>query len=135
MDLMNSNYVSSLSTPVELELRHIGTGKKFSEHGGNDLFVMVLGSDSEPVEKARISAQRKMMKSVREKSESTSASEFEISVACAAIVGFRGGSGSVQTLDEFKNFLRNHPDGKFYARQILRFSESSENFFESPPSS
>lgn len=129
MDLGTSDYVAGISKPSKLELLHPGTGEKMSKTGGNDLYVDVLGIDSDVVSEAKRQAQRDLMKS---KPGEETIGTFEVKVALAASVGFYGGTGSVSTLDEFKLFLQNHPDGKFYARQIVKKSESVGDFFEKP---
>lgn len=134
MDLSSVNYVGALSEGARLELRHPGTGKKFSAHGGQSLFVHVLGVDAPPVDEAKRAASRALMRMSKDDGIAQ-ATKFEIEIACAAVVSFEGGTGSVSSLDEFKGFLRTHPDGKYFARQVLNFAENTANFFEVPPAS
>lgn len=133
MDLSESNYVEVLAAGADLQLLHPGTGLPFSASGGRDLHVKVLGIDAEPVEVVKREFQRSLMSVDKETArDSDRVSRYEIDLACAAAVEFRGGQGKVKTLDEFRDFLRTHKDGRFYARQIIRFSENTARFFEKP---
>jgi len=133
MDLSTSDYVATLNQGARLELRHPGTGKRFTEHGGNSLFVHVLGIDADAVEKAKKEAGRALMKAA--KNAETETVKYEVEIACAAVTAFEGGSGNVETLDDFRQFMRTHPDGKFFARQINAFAENTAGFFAAPQNS
>lgn len=132
MDLSTFDYVATLDRGRRIELRHPGTGKPFSEHGGQALFVHILGVDSTPVEEVRRANQRELLRFIQEKQDPPAS--LEIEVACAAVVGFEGGTGAVSTLEDFRQFLRTHPDGKHIARQIIREAENLGRFFTGPPS-
>lgn len=130
MDLSTSDYTDRLMAGTEVQLRSPDPSKN-----PTGLFVQVLGMDAPLMRERLRTLQREQMAlaATTQGQEKNWAEYFEVEMACEALLNFRGGTGSVTTVADLRKFLRGHPDGFFYSKQIVRASESTSRFFGNSP--
>lgn len=123
MDLGDLNLRAVTSQGATMDLLHPGTGEK------TGVTFNVVGYDSEAVENAARDVRREFM-GARVKADAMDvATRRRVAMACAALVGVEGGSGSTKTLDDFKRLMAD-PGYIWVIEQIEGFAGDRASFFK-----
>ncbi len=124
MDISELGICQKLAAGEAYEYLHPGTGE------GLGLTVRIQGYDCDAVE----AAAREVSRRVMDKKGKTDLADLnrlrKVAMAQAAVTELVDGfTGSVTTLEQFRAFMADHEDGKFFVEQTEQFGGNRASFF------